>query len=203
MARAQASAAQQKAPVGTISHKPKDKMEISYKKEQKMKKRALRDKKLGIVKDGSRPSSSDRHRSSSPAPGTASNNRKAPQPTYAGTAKPKPMPTYRGTLGAKEGMKPMAKPVPKRRANEYAATDDELDSEEGEEAGYGYGYSDEESDDMEAGFSDVEQEETIASKAARKEDEEEAKLEAKLKKEKEDRKKRLEMMAKKAKPQKY
>ena len=203
MARAQAAAAQQKAPIGTISHKPKDKMEISYKKEQKLKKKALRDKKLGIVKDNSRPSSSDGHRSSSPAPGKAASSKKMPQPMYAGTAKPKPLPTYKGTLGAKEGKKPSAKPVPKRRANEYAATDDELDSEEDEVEGDGYGYSDEESEDMEAGFSDVEQEETVAAKVARKEDEEEARLEAMHRKEKEERRKKLEMMAKKAKPQRY
>ena len=201
MARAQAAAAQPKAPVGTISHKPKEKMEISYKKEQKMKKKALRDKKLGIVRNDSRPSSSDGHRSS-PTPGTDPNKKKAPQPAYTGTAKPKSMPAYRGTMGAVDGRKPSAKVPPKRRANEYAATDDELDSEE-EDEDDGYGYSDAESDDMEAGFSDVEQEESQALKAARKEDEEEAKLEAKLKQEKDERRKRLEMMAKRAKPQRY
>ena len=69
-----------------------------------------------------------------------------------------------------------------------------------EEDEYG---SEGESDDMEAGFSDVEQEESVAARAARKEDEEEAKLEAKLKTEKEERKKRLAEMARKAKPQRY
>ena len=66
-----------------------------------------------------------------------------------------------------------------------------------------YGSEGEDSDDMEAGFSDVEQEESAAARAARKEDEEEAKLEAKLKTEKEERKKRLAEMARRAKPQRY
>ncbi|KAL9129759.1 MAG: hypothetical protein Q9217_001871 [Psora testacea] len=207
MARAQASAAQAKPPVGTISHKPKAKMEISYKKELKMKKAALKDKKLGIIKNGSRPSSSDGNTSSS-APGKAVNGKKGPQPSYLGTAKPKPpkpQPSYKGTMNP--AAVPRKTEKPKRSVNEYAATDDELDDDEEEEevgdVDDGYGYSDEGSDDMEAGFSDVEQEETAAARAARKEDEEEAKLEARLKRDKEERKKRLEGLAKKAKPQRY
>ena len=70
--------------------------------------------------------------------------------------------------------------------------------EEGEDIEEGDGYSDE-SDDMEAGFSDVEQEEVKATKLARKEDEEEARKEA----EHQARKKKLKELAKKAKPQRY
>ena len=206
MARAQAAAAQPKASVGIINHKPKDQMEISYKKELKMKKKALRDKKLGIVKDNSRPSSSDGNISSS-APGRFVNGKKAPQPSYSGTAKPnkpaKQQPSYKGTMNP--GAVARKSEKPKRRANEYAATDDELEDyeEEENEEGDGYGNSEGESDDMEAGFSDVEQEESAATKAAKKEDEEEAKLEARLKREKEERRRRLEGLAKKAKPQRY
>lgn len=207
MARAQAVAAQAKTPAGTISHKAKDKAQLSYKKEMKMKQKELRDKKLGIVRKDSRPSSSDGHASSGAAPAKTINAKKLPQPSYTGTAKPKPQPSYKGTMGsAPGGKKSSAKPAPKRRTNEYAATDDEMESEgeDDEECGYGYFEGQEEdSDDMEAGFSDVEQEESAAARAARKEDEEEAKLEAKLKREKEERKKRLEMMAKKAKPPRY
>lgn len=197
---ARANATQSKAPVvGVISHKPKDQMPISYKKELKMKKKALKNKKLGI-KTTDRPSSSG-SMSSSPAPGT-SNAKKRPEPTYKGTAKPpKPQPTYRGTMAPTSSAVPKSTRVkPSRsRYDEYAATDeDDLDDIEEDEYG-----SEGESDDMEAGFSDVEQEESVAARAARKEDEEEAKLEAKLKTEKEERKKRLAEMARKAKPQRY
>lgn len=201
MARAQATQAKGSA-VGVISHKPKDKKAVSYKKELKFNKQAIKDKKLGI-KDGSRPSSSDGKVVASPS--VSASGKKAPQPTYQGMAKPqpKPEPSYKGTMiTAKAGNKKVAQP-PKRRANEYAATDDELDEEDDEGDGYEDGYGSEESDDMEAGFSDVQQEESSAAKAARKEDEEEARLEAKLKNEKEERRKKLEQMAKKAKPQRY
>ena len=198
---ARANATQSKAPVvGVISHKPKDQMPISYKKELKMKKKALKNKKLGI-KTSDRPSSSG-SMSSSPAPGTT-NAKKRPEPTYKGTAKPpKPQPTYKGTMAPTSSATPKSTRVKpsKSRYDEYAATDeDDLDDIEEDE----YGSEGEESDDMEAGFSDVEQEESAAARAARKEDEEEAKLEAKLKTEKEERKKRLAEMARRAKPQRY
>ena len=202
MARAKAN--QSKRPVGTISHKPKDQIAPSYKKELKLMKKAIKDKKLGF-KDSSRPGSSG-SLSSSPAPGPVS-HKKIAASAYKGTAKPKPQlpqPTYKGT------MKPAssnAKPATasdrdsnhrKPQYDEYAATDeDDLDDIEEDEHGS------DGSDDMEAGFTDVEQEETLATKAARKEDEEEARLEAKLKKDKEERRKKLEQLAKKAKPQRY
>ena len=197
MARAKAN--QSKPTVGTISHKPKEQIAPSYKKELKMKKKAMKDRKLGIKND-SRPGSSG-SLSSSPAPGPTA-NKKIAAPAYKGTAKPKPQlpqPTYKGT------MKPAAstaKPStardrdanPRRpRYDEYAATDeDDLDDIEEDE------YGSDGSDDMEAGFTDVEQEETMAAKAARKEDEEEARLEVKLKSEKEERRRKLEQLAKKA-----
>lgn len=202
MARAKAN--QSKPPVGTISHKPKEQIAPSYKKELKLKKKALKDKKLGIKND-SHPRSSG-SLSSSPASGLVA-KKKVAAPAYKGTAKSKPQlpqPTYKGTMkpasstakppSARDGDANPRKP----RYDEYAATDeDEMNDVEEDE------YGSDGSDDMEAGFTDVEQEETVAAKAARKEDEEEARLEAKLKKEKEERRKRLEQLAKKAKPQKY
>ena len=203
MARAKAN--QSKPPVGTISHKPKEQIAPSYKKALKMNKKAMKDKKL-CIKDHSRPGSSG-SLSSSPAPGSVG-NKKAAAPAYKGTAKPKPQlpqPTYRGTM--KPASSSIATPLTRRdrdanpskvRYDEYAATDeDDLDDIEEDE------YGSEESDDMEAGFTDVEEEETAAARAARKEDEEEARLEAKLKREKEERRKKLEQLAKKAKPQRY
>lgn len=202
MARAKAN--QSKPPVGTISHKPKEQIAPSYKKELKLKKKAMKDKKLDI-RDDSRPGSSG-SLSSSPAPGPVA-NKKIAAPAYKGTAKPKPQlpqPTYKGTMKpafatAKPSTVRARDPNPRKiRYDEYAATDeDDLDDIEEDE------YGSDESDDMEAGFTDVEQEETVATKAARKEDEEEARLEAKLKKEKEERRKKLEQLAKRAKPQRY
>jgi len=202
MARAKATQAKPPA-VGVISHKPKDKIAISHKKELKLTKKALKDRKLGL-KDDSRPGSSG-SLSSSPAPGSSKPTKTPkPQPAYKGTAKPKPQPTYKGTMKP-EGTVPRTSAAKDRdshasrtRYDEYAATDEE-DLDDVEEDEYGSG----ESDDMEAGFSDVEQEESAAAKAARKEDEEEARLEAQLKKDKDDRRKRLEAMAKKAKPPRY
>ncbi|MCJ1449785.1 hypothetical protein MMC28_000113 [Mycoblastus sanguinarius] len=206
---ARSKAAQDKPPaVGTISHKPKEKIAVSYKKELKLKKKALKDKKLGI-KSASRPGSSD-SKSSSPMP--QSSKKKAIQPGYQGTAKPKLQPTYKGTMkpvsadekSASRDRNRDSGQASRNRINEYAATDDEdLEDEDEDEDGEGSGEGSDESDDMEAGFSDVEQEESVAARAARKEDEEEARLEAKLKSEKEERKKRLEQLAKKAKPQRY
>ena len=203
MARAKSN--QSKPPVGTISHKPKEQIAPSYKKELKLKKKAMKENKKFDIKNNSRPGSSG-SQSSSPAPGAVA-KKKIAAPAYKGTAKPKPQlpqPTYKGT------MKPASSTaqIPAARGrdashrqcryDEYAATDeDDLDDvEEGD-------YGSDESDDMEAGFTDVEQEETLATKAARREDEEEAALEAKLKKEKEERRKKLEQLAKKAKPQRY
>ena len=202
MARAKAN--QSKPPVGTISHKPKEQIAPSYKKELKLKKKAMKSEKLGI-KNTSPPGSSG-SLSSSPAPGPVA-NKKIAAPAYKGTAKSKPQlpqPTYKGTMKPASST---AKPPTARdrdanprkpRYDEYAATDeDDLDDVEEDE------YDSDGSDDMEAGFTDVEQEETMAEKAARKEDEEEARLEAQHKKEKEDRRKRLEQLAKRAKPQRY
>ena len=202
MARAKAN--QSKPPVGTISHKPKEQIAPSFKKALKLKNKAMKNKKLGI-KDHSRPGSSG-SLSSSPAPGPGA-NKKVGASAYKGTAKPKPQlpqPTYRGTMkpASSTNKPPTTRDrdanLRKSRYNEYAATDeDDLDDIEEDE------YGSDESDDMEAGFTDVEHEETAAAKAARKEDEEEARLEAKLKREKEERRKKLEQLAKKAKPQRY
>ena len=201
MARAKASQSRP-PPVGVISHKPRDKIAISHKKEMKLKKNAIKNKKLAIKAGESRPGSSD-SLSSSSAP-MSSDLRKNPQSVYKGTAKAHVKPTYKGTMKAgfavalKPSLRDRDSQVSRNHYDEYAATDeDDLDDVEGDDDGS------DESEDMEAGFSDVEQEEDLAAKAAKKEDEKEARLEAKLKSEKEERKKRLETMAKKAKPQRY
>jgi hypothetical protein len=68
-------------------------------------------------------------------------------------------------------------------------------SEEGEEED---GYGSDASSDMEGGFDEMEREEFISGRQARKEDEKALAEEEKLKREKEARRKRLEMMNKAA-----
>ena len=90
----------------------------------------------------------------------------------------------------------------KDRYNRYLSEseddeDDEEDNDDGDDFGGGS------SDDMEAGFSDVEEEEVTAAKVARKEDDEQAQIELQMKREKAERKKRLQQMAKSAKKRAY
>lgn len=115
-------------------------------------------------------------------------------PSYKGTAKPAKVPevpAYRGTAGL-----PASRGVNDRRASgkrrdEYLGTDEE---DEGDYGGYDDFYSDV-SSDMEAGFDDVEEEEGVALKSARKEDEEEARREMAAKKEKMERQRKLAALA--------
>ena len=202
MARAKAGNVQESKPVvGTISHRPLPK-ELSRKKDQRLQRR----KSAVEVKDGSRTNSSERgDHSDNRATNTGKKKKeKRPPPSYSGTAKPKPreQPSYKGTAGARpSAAKPQVKS--KQSRNEYAGTDDEIDSY-GEDEDDGYGYSGDESDDMEAGYLDVEQEESAALRFARKEDEEELRRENASKKQKDDKKKkRLEELAKRAAPRRY
>ncbi|KAL8813703.1 MAG: hypothetical protein Q9223_000459 [Gallowayella weberi] len=208
MARA---AANSKPQLGVIKHKPKD--TVSAKKEIMMRKK-------GILPDGKAPkdirngknsrSSNSPIRSPADSKSPSVVGRKSlPQPGYKGTAAPKPQPTYKGTMKSGPSIANTARrkdskndrsrsnSINPRRSREYESEDEEEEVDEEEN-----GYSDE-SDDMEAGFSDVEEEETAAAKAARKEDEEQLRIENQLKKEKEDRKKRLAAMAAKAPKPKY
>ncbi|KAL9031828.1 MAG: hypothetical protein Q9196_000201 [Gyalolechia fulgens] len=209
MARASAN---NKPPVGVIKHKTKE--TISAKKEILMRKKGKLPKGKGATKetrDGSRirdrngmPPSSGNPKSSA-MPG-----KKPPQPNYKGTAASKPQPAYKGTMKPRSSIADTARRKdsrddrsrsnstnPHRRGEDYESEDEEDDIDEQEGV-----YSDE-SDDMEAGFSDVEEEETAATRAARKEDEEQSRIESQLKKEKEDRKKKLAAMAAKAPKPRY
>ncbi|KAL8791028.1 MAG: hypothetical protein Q9213_000235 [Squamulea squamosa] len=211
MARA---AANNKPQVGVIKHKPKD--TISAKKEIMMRKKGIHPNGRSGNKDA--PDGKSGRNSNSPVPpGTNSKSsalpgkKPLPQPTYKGTAAPKPQPTYKGTMNMKSGSsiantarrkdtrndRSRSNSInPSRRSREYSSDEeDEVDDEEDE-------YSDD-SLCMEAGMSDVEKEETAATKAAKKEDEEQLRIENELKKEKEDRKRRLAAMAAKAPKPKY
>lgn len=117
------------------------------------------------------------------------------EPAYKGTAKPSKVPeepAYRGTAGLPASRRSKDRRANgKRRMDEYLGTDEE---DEGDYGGYDDHYSDE-SSDMEAGFDDVEEEEGVALKSARKEDEEELRMEIATKKAKLERQKKLAALA--------
>ena len=203
---ARAKALQNNPPVGVIKHQPKDKKVLSDKKELLLQKKGLAGKpknstpgghsrnSSGDVSGGSRPGSSGKQEG--PV------KKKGPEIAYKGTAKPKPQPTYKGTMKPapaaniplhkkpttmqddRRRSNPLVKsPAAKGRRPVYSDEEDEEDEEE-EEEDY------ESESDMEAGYSDVEEEETKATRIAKKEDEFEAKMEAEMKRQKEARKRR-------------
>ncbi|MCJ1468309.1 hypothetical protein MMC07_006937 [Pseudocyphellaria aurata] len=227
MARAKTS--QTAVPdIGAIRHKPKE--TLSNKKEILLhKKGRLNKSKPGLKDSPGRdvPPDGRQYPGSGPlAKRTKSDNgvpskKAVAPPTYKGTATAKPQPSYKGT------MKPVAPPnqpgrknstldkgpsrsrsvsmgrpsISHNRYGRYLSEDEEDEEfDEDEDDGDVGGES---SDDMEAGFSDVEEEEQHAIKFAKKEDEEQAKIELQLKREKEERKKRLELMAKSAKKRSF
>lgn len=189
MARAKAAQAAPPA-VGIIKHQPKDKKALSNKKELMLQKKG-RFGKSQAPNGHSRNSSGDLSSGSATKPlgrpGTAS-GKKVPEPGYRGTAqgipKPKPQITYKGTMGAGKSSshESQKKPLPRAETGRSTASRYRVDSysEEGESGTEGE--EDYESDDMEAGFDDVEEEETKATKQAKKDDAREAMIEAELKK---------------------
>ena len=120
------------------------------------------------------------------------------EPEYKGTARPTPPkePVYKGTAGRPPKVatgKSRSKPHAHRpRRDEYLATDEE---DEGDFYYEQDDYYSDGSDDMEAGFDDVFQEEEAAKRIAQKEDERELRLEAALKKQKLERKNKLAQLS--------
>jgi len=107
---------------------------------------------------------------------------------YKGTARPSSASAPNGKPGAAGG-KSQAKPA---RRNEYVDwSDDALDMDDDEEEDYASDVS----SDMEGGMWDVEEEETEALKAARREDAEEEKRLKELARQKEERKRKLLALA--------
>lgn len=203
MARASAN---NKPPVGVIKHKPKE--AISAKKEIMMRKKGILPKGKPRPKDPQNGNPRKDRENPLPFPANAKTpgvpRKKIPQPSYKGTAAPKSQPAYKGTMNPKSFIADTARrkdsrdersrsnsinPPCRGRDNRTEDEEDEIDEEEI--------YSDE-SEDMEAGFSDVEEEETAALRAAKKDDVEELRREIRLKKEKDERKKKLAAMAAKA-----
>ncbi|KAK5655472.1 hypothetical protein OQA88_5743 [Cercophora sp. LCS_1] len=171
----------------------------------------------GTTRPGQRPGASSKAPSAKdktpPAPEEKKVKKAALATTgYTGTARPRP-----GSATAKAGASSRSGPGreqerpryggplshPRRRTEEDEELDDFIEYDDEEEPGYGYGrrydeYDSEEESDMEAGISDIDEEERRAQQAAILEDRREMALEARLKKEKED-KKRQALAAVKAK----
>ncbi|KAF2766517.1 hypothetical protein EJ03DRAFT_176924 [Teratosphaeria nubilosa] len=186
-------AAKKDAMVGVIKHKAVEKLSRKEREklfaEQKAQQKAAR--KAGAAQN-------DRSRSGTPVGKAGASLKKPAEPiTYKGTMKkaaPEPI-SYRGTMKA-PGSVP--KPAPKKGAAQdkyggYASWSD-LDEAEDEEEEEDY----DSEDDMEAGFDDMEHEESAALKAARKEDLEALEEEERHRLEKLERKKKLEALSKSA-----
>ncbi|RYP05638.1 hypothetical protein DL765_009787 [Monosporascus sp. GIB2] len=126
---------------------------------------------------------------------------------YTGTARPKPGASSSKSSSARNG-KPqpplragglLGPPKSSRRSREDDYDEDlddfiEYDDEDEPDPrgrGYGYGYDSDGSSDMEAGLSDIDEEEARATREAIQEDKREQELEEKLRRQKEERKKRL------------
>ncbi|KAI9782127.1 MAG: hypothetical protein M1839_005474 [Geoglossum umbratile] len=197
---ARANAAQANAPkVGIIKHKP---VEGGLRKRDRLNQRR-EGKELAkkLVKNGPRDSKSERP----PQSGKAGDRDKpiksnTGQSTYRGTARVKPeMPSYKGT--ARVSNPSPTKPASRRekmdgnrsrstslnpRPSRYQYTSEEDEEED---------YESDNSSDMEAAPFELEEEEHISLKTARKEDEEALKEETRLKKQKEEKKKMLAALA--------
>jgi len=139
-------------------------------------------------------------------------SKKAPEAGYKGTARPIPESSYKGTMNRsitttsstirhkdpdvhkydRSRSTSVTRPLTKSRW--YADHSDEDDDEDIDEEEEGADYESDLSD-MEAGAFDVEEEEQLSSKVARKEDEEELRKEVELKRQKEAMRRKLTQMA--------
>ena len=193
---AQAQALQNKAPVklGLIAHKSAQKERLSKMQQSRL----AREAKKQEGKKGAQSMRTPAARGIAGKLGDAKQREKPAEPEYKGTARPTPPkePTYQGTAGrpskaaaGKARSKPQVRPP---RRDEYLGTDEE---DEGDFYYEQDDYYSDESDDMEAGFDDVFQEEEAAKRIAQKEDERELRLEAALKKQKLERKNKLAQLS--------
>lgn len=183
---------------------PKEKLSKAERKKQALELKAKeREAKLQGKKPGATAATAAQKGA---APGLVK-KRQRQESDYKGTARPTAAPaapSYKGTAGLpsrREGSAPTAsrdkaraKQAPPRR-DEYLATDEEDEDEEGYYDDYGDGYSDV-SSDMEAGIDDVEEEEQQTLQLAKREDEMELKAEMAAKKAKLERKQKLAQLAK-------
>ena len=213
------------AHVGVIKHKPKEtlskKERLALQAEASGKsKTSSKTREVAVNGRRNTPDS----KGSSPAPSAIPNrNRdntlsKPKKPTevgYKGTARPLPETSYKGTMSRSSTTMPTSRTkstndstFPRSRStsatrpisrgkSRYAADDNDVDDEDEDEDEDGEEPDEYESDlsDMEAGAFDVEEEEQISSKVARREDDEEARKELELKNRKDEMRRKLTAMA--------
>lgn len=187
-------------PTKILSKKDREKMRMEAKLASKGKKPVVgppakgADGKLAVDKEKRKPTETGYQGTARVGyQGTARPNGPVKKPAetgYKGTARPASTAASNGRPGAASA-KSQAKPA--RSRNEYVSwSDDELDMEDEEEE---EDYASDASSDMEGGMWDVEQEETEALKAARREDAEEEKRLKELARQKEERKRKLAALA--------
>ncbi|KAH7060715.1 hypothetical protein B0J12DRAFT_737021 [Macrophomina phaseolina] len=204
---ARAKAAQQaKAPVGAIKHKPVEKLSkkdrLALEEKNKQAAAAAKDPKLAhkLGLKGQAKAVDPK------VVETAKEKKKAPDLGYQGTMRPAPKePAYQGTMnrglsarkpGLDRGDRSRSGSLgPKPAEKRYRYYDEDEDEDEED-------YDSEGSSDMEAGIFDVDKEEEMALRIARKEDEEALREEEELKRKKAERKKMLERMNSQAKKKK-
>ncbi|KAF7186908.1 hypothetical protein HII31_11702 [Pseudocercospora fuligena] len=195
---AQAKAAQEAskaAATNTIKHKPVERL---TKKERMRLREEAKSKGSG---KGGKAAAADRSRSGTPSDPKAA-AKKASDTGYKGTMKKAvvapPTTSYTGTMKkAVPGAAPKKDPkkgLGQDKYGGYASWSDLSAAEDEDEEGY----DSYESDDMEAGFDDVEGEEQLALKSARKEDLEALQEEERHRREKEERKRKLAALSKTA-----
>lgn len=197
-----AKAAQEAAKqIGLIKHKPVEK--ISRRERLQREAEAAAQSKATSGKNGKQ---TPRSRSTSAAPtdpkgaNAAERRRKPVEVGYKGTMRPTAAPkepSYRGTMGGPGGVSRKALGSEKADTGRYGGSSSKNRYED---------YSDEEEDieedvyesdlsDMEAGLDDLDEEELMSAKIARKEDEEALREENELKRQKLERKRKLQQMA--------
>lgn len=183
------------AGVNTIKHKPVEK--LTKRERLKLQEEA----KQRAASKGGKAGLSDRSRSGTSSDGKAGLAKQGPESGYKGTMKKaavQPQSSYKGTMKRAEPGAALTKPATKKGMGQdkyggYASWSDLSAAEEDEED-----YESEGSDDMDAGFDDMEREETMALKVARKEDQEALEEEERLKREKLERKRKLQALSKSA-----
>ncbi|KAF4555385.1 Hypothetical protein D9617_2g053420 [Elsinoe fawcettii] len=184
-----------KAP-GTIKHIKVEKKHLSRREKERLAAEAKAAQKDPKLREKLQPTGRSRDGTPQTTNGKAVDPKKKVETGYKGTmrpAAPAAAPAYKGTMRPVGSGKPAA-PANKLRPGEssrYRYVEDYSDEEEeDEEDDY-----DSASSDMEAGMDDIDREELMSARVARKEDEEALKEEEELKRQKLERKRKLQALS--------
>lgn len=192
-AKAAQALAQQKG-MGQIKHIKVEKKHLSRKEKDRLAAEAAAAQKDPKLKTKLQPAG--RSRDGTPLNGKAQEPKKKIETGYKGTMRPAApaQPAYKGTMRPGGPAKPTNN-APKPRPGEssrYRYAEDYSDEEDEEEDEDDY---DSASSDMEAGLMDIDQEELMSAKVAKKEDEEALREEEELKRQKLERKRKLQALS--------